>query len=639
MQVSCITQRLSRYLGVFSILLVVIIGQACSSGGGDSSSDGNDGTAGDNANNGTGTTPGTTPENGPGIDPEADASPVTLLGKVSFERVPYAEDGNGLDYTAISEEPARRVLVELINSNDDVIAETVTDTSGFYRFNNIPGNVEVSVRASAQLASSQTTPSRYNISVRDNTDEDFSIWSISSAGEIASASIERNLLAEAGWNASSQRYENNQRDSAAFAILDSMYKAMDAIGYFERDIEGDRGFISDLSIYWSPANLPITAAVNEEDDGLTQTNDVRRGYKDGLIGSTFFQPPLNPARFVTLVPDTSSIFVLGADGLDTDEFDESVIVHEFFHYFEENLSRSDSFGGPHSRNEKLDMRVAFSEGAANAFAMNVLDSDYIDTIGNTQSLSSVNFNGSEPPPFGVDAGWFNEASVGRFLFDYVNAGGTNFAKLIALYDSDDFREMEPMVTVHSTAYLLGQNYPGDVSLIDELASQNSFSFVDGEKWASSETNDGGFSASLPIYRNIAIGVPDDSICSTNRFGLGNKLGNRQFFRFNNTLNQTYELQATGRPADANETMLVSDPDFFIWQNGFFGKSEGRFETLPQEIVFLNAPNSLAFQLPRNGPVVVDLTEVGNTERSDGSMEGTQPGDYCYTVSVEESNQI
>ena len=43
-----------------------------------------------------------------------------------------------------------------------------------------------------------------------------------------------------------------------------------------------------------------------------------------------------------------NVYILGDADSDTDEFDDHVVVHEWGHYFEDQMSRSDSIGGPHS---------------------------------------------------------------------------------------------------------------------------------------------------------------------------------------------------------------------------------------------------------------------------------------------------
>ena len=94
---------------------------------------------------------------------------------------------------------------------------------------------------------------------------------------------------------------------------------------------------------WSPNNAP-------------QSGDKTLGQ----IGTSHFASQEN------------EIYVLGLAGADTDEFDSHVIVHEWGHYFEANLSRSDSPGGPHGRGDVLDPRIAFGEAWGTAVAAMVL---------------------------------------------------------------------------------------------------------------------------------------------------------------------------------------------------------------------------------------------------------------------------
>src|SRR4029077_19806398 len=53
--------------------------------------------------------------------------------------------------------------------------------------------------------------------------------------------------------------------------------------------------------------------------------------------------------------------------------DDFIILHEYGHYLAFHFSRDDSPGGDHSGNQRLDPRLAFSEGWASYFACAVLD--------------------------------------------------------------------------------------------------------------------------------------------------------------------------------------------------------------------------------------------------------------------------
>ncbi|MBI4564672.1 MAG: pre-peptidase C-terminal domain-containing protein [Planctomycetes bacterium] len=71
---------------------------------------------------------------------------------------------------------------------------------------------------------------------------------------------------------------------------------------------------------------------------------------------------------------------------DPDDYDDSVIIHEFGHYVAAAFSHDSSPGGLHlictaSPPQNLDYRLSFSEGWANAFAQMVLgDRTYVDTM-------------------------------------------------------------------------------------------------------------------------------------------------------------------------------------------------------------------------------------------------------------------
>ena len=111
--------------------------------------------------------------------------------------------------------------------------------------------------------------------------------------------------------------------------------------------------------------------------------------------------------------------MLGDENVDTDEYDRHVLAHEFQHFLEYSISRSESPGGPHSPNDRLDLRVAFSEGFANAFsAMALNDPLYSDSLGSQQSRRfsfSMESNVTSP------AGWYNEASIQSVTWDLFDA--------------------------------------------------------------------------------------------------------------------------------------------------------------------------------------------------------------------------
>src|SRR5206468_12451246 len=97
--------------------------------------------------------------------------------------------------------------------------------------------------------------------------------------------------------------------------------------------------------------LPFTIFWSEKNQ-----NKIGGSRSDGFIGTTFFSLT------------SSTAYVLGDRNTDSDEFDDSVLLHEYAHMLAAKFSRDDSPGGVHSTGDVLDPRVAWSEGFANFFS-------------------------------------------------------------------------------------------------------------------------------------------------------------------------------------------------------------------------------------------------------------------------------
>lgn len=174
--------------------------------------------------------------------------------------------------------------------------------------------------------------------------------------------------------------------------------------------------------------------------------------------SAYWKPGFNPNNYLGksggisfYLPGYDRLFILGGingdtDNTDTDHFDNSVILHEYGHFLEDNEFVSDSPGGSHSGTSMIDPRLAWSEGWGNFFQAAVQGSPYyIDTIGNIDGSTDFAFfidlelasNGADlghdhlDAPSEQDEGVFREFSVTRFLYDVVDTpadslhGGTD----------------------------------------------------------------------------------------------------------------------------------------------------------------------------------------------------------------------
>ena len=98
----------------------------------------------------------------------------------------------------------------------------------------------------------------------------------------------------------------------------------------------------------------------------------------GQIGTTSFVPATQRAR---------SIYVLGKENVDTDEYDASVIAHEWGHYYQSAFSRDDSPGGSHSASASCSTGgwPSPKAGAMPGRASRWSAANYTDSIGTAQA--------------------------------------------------------------------------------------------------------------------------------------------------------------------------------------------------------------------------------------------------------------
>src|SRR4029077_458723 len=104
---------------------------------------------------------------------------------------------------------------------------------------------------------------------------------------------------------------DSSRVSGAFNILETVQRANETIRLGDPVIDPPP-----VSIYWSTKNTRRTGNIPQ-----------------GFIGTSFFNVSNNTA------------YILGDRNEDSDEFDDSVIAHEYGHMLASKFSRDDSPGG------------------------------------------------------------------------------------------------------------------------------------------------------------------------------------------------------------------------------------------------------------------------------------------------------
>jgi len=302
----------------------------------------------------------------------ADSAPVTLhvvgrdsvpmqmiSGRAFYQKIDVTDSGLDLNNPVMF--PIRSARVEVFSaSTQSIVAVSETDRHG--RFNiPVPLDPSLTVRVISRLRSS-------GLRVLDNTNMN--------APYIVSAEVDGRdsysdlLLAEAS------------RVAGAFNILEVVQRANDVIKLADPNIVPPA-----VTIFWSIRNTK-----------------KRGNPAQGLIGTSYFDPGNNRA------------FILGDRNVDSDEFDDSVIVHEYGHMLAAKFSRDDSPGGETHIGDMLDPRVSWSEGWANFFSAVVRnDSVWRDSNGP---------NGSNVYRFNIDdnlsrdnPGYWSESSVSGLLWD------------------------------------------------------------------------------------------------------------------------------------------------------------------------------------------------------------------------------
>jgi len=470
---------------------------------------------------------------------------VSLSGKITYDLVPVNVNANsiGLDYTGTTQEPCKLLLVELLDSSDNVMDFTETNSTGDYSFTNIVQDTEVKVRVYAKMHRSGATPA-WDVKVVDNTNTYSTYVMEGSLTSVGDTNTTRDLNAVSGWGGSAY---TSTRVAAPFAMLDTVYSAMSIV------LSADSSAVfAPLVVNWSTLN---TVASGNKTSGQIGTSHYIGG----------------------------NLFILGDDDLDTDEYDDHVIAHEWGHYYEDKFSRSDSIGGSHGGVDILDIRVAFGEGWGNAFSGMALNNPiYFDTsdAGQTGGFTINVESGTTSNP-----GWFSETSVENILYDLFDSTDDNNDTLSLGFGPihNVFIGAEKATTAFTSIFTfikaLKDENGGSSAAIDNIVSDESITTI-SDIYGTGRTNK---PASYP-YHDLDAVTKSVVVTISNADGSENKLSNRQYVKFDVSAGGDYTIKVT----QTNGT--DSDPDFYLYKSSPFafvtlskgsGTSEQKTVTLTQ----------------------------------------------------------
>ncbi|MDH6591689.1 hypothetical protein M2165_001578 [Variovorax sp. TBS-050B] len=450
------------------------------------------------------------PTTTPGAGGGQPVGAVALSGKATYESVP---NPNGtLVYASAAPKPVRGAMLEVIDpATSAQLATTTTDENGAYAVS-VPPNTTVAVRVRAQLTRTGAGGS-WDVTVRDNTRSNALYTVQSNPFSSGMGAMVQDVHASSGWGGSAY---TETRAAAPFAILDAVYTAMQKV----RTVAPDAAFPV-LRVYWSANNAPSSGSIAA-----------------GQIGTTFF---VNRST-------GREIYVLGKEDVDTDEYDSSVITHEWGHYYQSAFSRDDSTGGSHSLTQSLDRRLAFSEGWGNAWSgIALARQNYTDSGGAQQadSRASIGFDLSTRIA-SATPGWFNESSIQSIFWNLHRQVG--FKPIHDTLTGSQFKGAAAVTSIHPFAAAFNAVAPAQAGTLAALLTGESISAA-GDPFGNGETNDGGVPVALPMYRLATVGTPAQA-CVSSTAGTGNKLGNFSYLRFTAPESRNYQFSFSGGPAGA-----------------------------------------------------------------------------------------
>jgi len=449
---------------------------------------------------------------------------IIVSGNVTYDRVPHNSVTGGLDYQSMTAVAVRGAVVEAIDAAGRTLVSGITSATGRYELS-VPANTSMSIRVKAQIL--RTGKPAWDFQVQDNTRD--LLYAMESASfSSGTQNLSRDLRADSGWDGSTYA---TARVAAPFAILDTVYDQLQPVLMADPDIE-----FPPLVLNWSPLNR----ASQEFDPSIGE-----------IVTTAYFglQPP--------------AIYVLGDENVDTDEYDAHVLAHEWGHYLEDQLARSDSIGGRHSIFGFFDPRLALSEGWSNAWsAISLADPLYKDTAGFQQSSAFV-FDIESNSTF--NPGWYNESSVHSVIYDIydtasdgVDSVTLGFPPIYAALTGAHANSVS-LTTIYSLLSNLKVEETNSADGINALLDGQDIVGAGMDIWATLETNDAGTSDVLPVYSDIQPGGSPVTICSLSSFGTYNGLSTRRFVRRGVGSEGMYDFRLTGPPG--------SDPDAVIYSTG------------------------------------------------------------------------
>ena len=498
----------------------------------------------------------------------------SLAGHIFYELPQPQPDCRGLNFNKVLQMPARRMTVLLLDAANSILDRSTTGDDGSYRFSDVPPNTDVRVRVRAELL--QSGAQSWEVYVRDNTSHTNGVpqldqrpiyevqWALINTGD--SNITDADFVARTGWDLGAGEYTGT-RAAAPLAVADMILDGVQLVADADANVDMGR-----INAYWSINN---SWAVDETTGELD--------YDAGRIGTTHYTSypddgPRSPGLFllgdaVGRFPDTVQV--------DTDEFDRGVVMHEWGHFFEDELSRSDSIGGRHVIPGTVEPRVAFSEGWGYGIGA-IATNDPVSCDTGVPDSSGGGLDLEDNIGYG-QLGFFNEMSVAMILYDLydTNADGVDTRSIgfAPIYNTMTMasaqKGTEAFTTIFSFATELRSmlSDSADQAFLDALLDRENIDTGTLDIWGDGQTRQPGGADFLPVYEDLPLDGSPLDICTNSDYdpdGDGNKPGEWRYLRFTTAGAGRWRAIATANPAPPPTQASGedrSDPDMWLYRDG------------------------------------------------------------------------
>lgn len=473
------------------------------------------------------------------LNKKSSGTVVNVTGTINYEHIPVDTNTKTLNTSGKTERPARGITVRLLDGNANTVTSTSTDSSGKYTITGATvSTTAFSIVAVAEMA--KTSSPTYNFKVVDTVTSGSigSTYAVSSTNTSASDCVNSCTVNVTALD--------SNRGSGPFSIMDVVYIAVQKV------------LTADSTTVFPALNIKWTSTSTTGSFFTTSTSTCGTGVNNCIV-------------------------LLGNRSSDSDEFDRHVIAHEFMHYLESSLSRSDSIGGSHSSNDTLEPRIAYGEGLGNAMGAIFLDDPlYTDTT------ASGGFNLNMETGTHTNVGYYSEGSVQSVIWDLYDSVSDSknsqtdnlnysFTKIwnavIAL------KSITSITYIHEFIVALKAANTGDTTAINNILTMESIAANEGAEAdvskaavsTNAHTCDGSTAAYPynPIVESVGstgtvvngVSLSGSQACGKTS-SANNKLFGSKFYKMTPSNSGNMTVTATD-----TATSTTEDPDVYIFQQG------------------------------------------------------------------------